>query len=177
MVLQCYSNQTPTTHDSRAVVFCYVQMICLLPKPVVVVCVALVTSQTFIFLFLNTVQCIRLFWGRGQRDHIIPLCHCTLTFSLNLFSGKDPADLQHWDEKQDEGSHNDRWRDLLEVDLPEHRCPGHRQCSLPLEHGGWLSANQSFWPSLQSGRLPDHQLPDWRQTEVVAAHWYFSTGN
>lgn len=77
----------------------------------------------------------------------LPLCDW-LTVTVRICSRKDSADFQHWDEEQDEGSHHDRRCDLLEVDLSQHRCPGHRQRGLPLEHGGWLSTNQSLWPSL-----------------------------
>lgn len=132
-------------------------------------CVVTLVNRVF-YWTLNIVYsfCYHImFWAQVQS---------TLTSVLRVFSGKDPADFQHWDEEQDEGSHNDRWCDLLEVDLSQHSSPGHRQCSLPLEHGGWLSAGQSLWPSLQPGRLSDHQLPHRRQTEVVASHWHFSTG-
>lgn len=52
--------------------------------------VALVTGLILLkkIVLLSLLGC---FWG----GHSIHLCHCTLTLALNVFSGKDPADLQH----------------------------------------------------------------------------------
>ena len=53
-------------------------------------------------------------------------------------SREEPADLQHWDEEQDEGP-SDGWRcHLLEVDQPQHHRSSHRDVCLPLVHGGWV---------------------------------------
>lgn len=112
------------------------------------------------------------------------LFHCTT--NVNVFSLPRPAistscknspDLQHWNEEQDEGAHDDGRRDVLEVDLPEHSCTCDWHCCVPLEHGGRLAACESLWSTLQPGRLPNHQLSHWCQAEVALANWHLSPGN
>ena len=81
-----------------------------------------------------------------------------LFYSQSLFcSTKNSSNLQHWDEVQDEGAHDGRWRHLLEVDFGEHDRAGDGNNCLPLEHGGRFPAcknlRQALLPCWLSGTL------------------------
>ena len=71
---------------------------------------------------------------------------CSFLFhSQTLFySSKDASNLQHRDEVQDEGAHDGRRCDLLEVDIGEYDRPGDRNHGVSLEHGGGLPASQDI---------------------------------
>lgn len=77
-----------------------------------------------------------------------------------LSSAKDPANIQHRDEIQDEGPHDDRGRRLLEVDLAQHPRPGDEDIRLPLVHGRRLHSGQDVRQAFIARRVPDHQLQD-----------------
>ena len=76
----------------------------------------------------------------------VPFVVSSLFHSQTLFySSKDASNLQHRDEVQDEGAHDGRRCDLLEVDIGEYDRPGDRNHGVSLEHGGGLPASQDIW--------------------------------
>ena len=89
-----------------------------------------------------------------QETHQCWLCHHESgQQSYSFKSSENSSDIQHWDEEQDEGPHDGRWRDILEVDIWEHDCPGDRDLSVSLVHGGWQSTCQNIWQTFQFIRL------------------------
>lgn len=69
-----------------------------------------------------------------------------LLFNLSLFnppfyisSSKNTSDFQHRDEKQNEGSYNDGWCSVLEVDLSQYFSSCNWNIGFSLEHGRYSS--------------------------------------
>ena len=83
---------------------------------------------------------------------------CTPLYSIKMLfffisSPENFANLQHWNEVQDEGPHHDGWCHILEVDLGEHDCFGDRDHGVSLVHGRGLPTYQDFWQTFQPLRL------------------------